>query len=153
MIKIWKKSSGKLLKTLKSHTEYINSIVFSPCGNFIASGSNDKTIKIWSKFTGMVFQTLISHTDSVQSVVFSHDGRFLASGSCDHSIKIWKKSFLNEFSTNETNLKPTNMNYVHFMTISARKTDFSCCNALFLNIKGLSDLNREFLLQKKAIFY
>jgi WD40 repeat protein len=47
-IKLWDATSGKILKTLKGHTNGVNSICFSPDGRFLASGSMDNTIKIWN---------------------------------------------------------------------------------------------------------
>lgn len=32
----------------KGHTSRINSVAFSPIGNFLASGSYDETIKVWN---------------------------------------------------------------------------------------------------------
>ncbi|ODS32228.1 MAG: NTPase, partial [Candidatus Scalindua rubra] len=46
-INIWEMPSGKLIKTLKGHTDSVWAISFSPDGRFLASGSSDKTIKLW----------------------------------------------------------------------------------------------------------
>ena len=36
------------MRELRGHTEYINTLAFSPDAKVLASGSNDKTIKLWS---------------------------------------------------------------------------------------------------------
>ncbi|TFI54976.1 serine/threonine protein kinase [Mastigocladus laminosus UU774] len=84
-------SSSKfvLAKTLKSHSDSVNSVAFSPDGKTLASGSWDKTVKIWNVGTGQVIRTLNGHSNFVYSVAFSPDGKTLASGSFDNTIKIW----------------------------------------------------------------
>ncbi|KAJ5611660.1 hypothetical protein N7528_008765 [Penicillium herquei] len=67
----------------------VQSIAFSPDGQIIASGSDDKTIKLWDAKTGKELQILQGHSGRVQSVAFSPDGRVLASGSDDRTIKFW----------------------------------------------------------------
>ncbi|QLE56225.1 serine/threonine protein kinase [Nostoc sp. TCL26-01] len=88
-----------LANTLFGHSQKIKyedqkeggvfSIVFSPNGRILASGSADKTIKIWNLATGQVIRTLNGHFKGVISVAFSPDGKTLASGSSDKTIKIW----------------------------------------------------------------
>ena len=41
------KPSGKELQTLTGHDDSVWSVAFSPDGQRIVSGSNDKTLKIW----------------------------------------------------------------------------------------------------------
>ncbi|KAK3947359.1 hypothetical protein QBC32DRAFT_328628 [Pseudoneurospora amorphoporcata] len=77
------------LLTLEGHSRYITSVAFSPDGQRLASGSDDKTIKIWDPASGSCLQTLEGHSDYVTSVAFSPDGQRLASGSDDKTIKIW----------------------------------------------------------------
>ncbi|KAI9034767.1 WD40 repeat domain-containing protein, partial [Aspergillus affinis] len=76
-------------QTLKGHSSAVQAVAFSPDGQTIASGSNDKTIKLWNAATGEQRQTLEGHSDSVRAVAFSPDGRTIASGSYDGTIKLW----------------------------------------------------------------
>ena len=70
---------------LTGHTDEVSSVVFSPDGRTLASGSWDNTIRLWDVATGTVQQTL---SGDGASVVFSPDGRTLASGS-GLEIRLW----------------------------------------------------------------
>ncbi|BCU11864.1 serine/threonine-protein kinase [Microcystis aeruginosa] len=83
-------SVSPLDKTLTGHSYRVNSVVYSPDGRYLASGSLDKTIKIWEVATGKGLRTLTGHSGVVLSVAYSPDGRYLASGSQDKTIKIWE---------------------------------------------------------------
>jgi WD40 repeat protein len=86
-IKLWS-LNGKELRTLKGHTDEVNTISVSPNGQVIASASDDNTIKLWS-LNGKILRTLMGHTGSVYSVNFSPDGQTLASAGRDKTIKLW----------------------------------------------------------------
>ncbi|MCA2694109.1 MULTISPECIES: serine/threonine-protein kinase [unclassified Microcystis] len=88
-----------LYKTLTGHSHLVTSVVYSPDGRYLASGSYDDTIKIWEVATGKQLRTLPGHSDSVRSVVYSPDGRYLASGSVDKTIKIWEVATGKELRT------------------------------------------------------
>ncbi|KAK3953026.1 hypothetical protein QBC32DRAFT_128536, partial [Pseudoneurospora amorphoporcata] len=77
------------LQTLEGHSSSVSSVAFSPDGQRLASGSDDRTIKIWDPASGSCLQTLTGHSSTVVSVAFSPDGQRLASGSGDNTIKIW----------------------------------------------------------------
>ncbi|NMG18281.1 AAA-like domain-containing protein, partial [Brasilonema bromeliae] len=65
---------------LEGHSSYVTSVVFSPDGKTLASGSRDNTVKLWN-LNGQLQHTLKGHSSYVTSVVFSPDGKTLASGS------------------------------------------------------------------------
>jgi len=88
-VKIWDVISGRCLQTLEGHSNWVQSVVFSPDSQRLASGSDDKTVKIWDAASGRCLQTLEGHSNWVQSVVFSPDSQRLASGSDDKTVKIW----------------------------------------------------------------
>jgi WD40 repeat protein len=82
-------------ETLQGHQDWVNSVVFSPDGKIIASGSEDNSIKLWDAQTGKALRTLNKswwrrgNNAAILSVAFSPDGRLLASGSEDNTIKFW----------------------------------------------------------------
>ena len=88
-IHLWDSDTHQLLNTLIRHTEPINTVVFSPNGETIASGSSDRTIRLWDVNTRELLKTLMGHTDSVNSVVFSPDGETIASAGNDRTIRLW----------------------------------------------------------------
>jgi WD40 repeat protein len=83
----------------EGHNESVTSIAFSADGNYLASGSDDKTVKLWNVESQLEVVTLEGHSNNVTSVAFSPDGRYLASGSDDKTIKLWSIQSLSEFCT------------------------------------------------------
>ena len=77
---------------LKGHTETIYSLVFSPNGKQIVTGSFDKTIKVWDAVTGKEIRTLTGpqgHKQMVLNVAVNFDGSLIASGSSDNTANLW----------------------------------------------------------------
>ncbi len=71
------------------HSWSVNSVVFSPDGKYLASGSADETVKLWSVESQKEVTMLQGHDNTVYSVAFSPDGKYLASGSQDKTVKLW----------------------------------------------------------------
>jgi WD40 repeat protein len=84
---------------LEGHLSSVWSVSFSPDGQTLATGSEDKTIKLWNLATGKEIRTLRGHQSSVWSVSFSPDGQTLASGSLDNTIKLWNLATGKEIRT------------------------------------------------------
>lgn len=80
-------SNYVLINSLKGHTGYIDSLVFSPDSKTFASGSKDKTIKLWDIASYNLIETLEKHENNVHSIIFSNDGKLLYSSSTDKTIK------------------------------------------------------------------
>jgi WD40 repeat protein len=77
------------MRVRKGHASLVFSVVFSPDGTRIASGSRDGTVRIWDTQTGGQLALFEGHTETVSSVVFSPDGTRIASGSSDKTVRIW----------------------------------------------------------------
>ena len=76
---------------LRGHTKAVRSLVFSPDGEILASGSDDNSVRLWhvESSGGSQLTVLNGHTDTVRSVAFSPDSRILASASYDRTIRLW----------------------------------------------------------------
>ena len=65
------------------------SMVFSPDGAILASGSSDGTIRLLDFVTGKELKKLEGRGSYIESNAFSPDGATLASGRGDGIIKLW----------------------------------------------------------------
>ncbi len=68
------------MKTLKGHTNSVNSLAFTPTGNYLASSSSDLSIKIWEFATHACVRTLRGHDHTVSSILFIPAQHIIPSG-------------------------------------------------------------------------
>lgn len=93
--RIWDRTTGQVLHTLKHGGENVNSVAFSSNGLLLATGGNDPegAIQIWDAATGNRIKVINAHTDNVDdevlSVEFSQDGTRLLSSSYDNTARLW----------------------------------------------------------------
>ena len=71
------------------HTDAVNCVAFSPDGERIVSGSNDRTLRMWDARTSQEILTFTGHSGSVLCAVFRRDGTQIVSGSADETLKVW----------------------------------------------------------------
>jgi WD40 repeat protein/uncharacterized caspase-like protein len=64
-------------------------VTFSPSGQFVLSGSDDKTARLWDVVTGREIWRFGGHSKKVYSVAFSGDGRSILTGSEDSTARLW----------------------------------------------------------------
>ena len=81
--------TGTYTSVLSGHTSRVGSLVFSFGGNFLVSGSDDKTVNFWDIQTGGVIKTFLGHTGWVLSVSISQDQTTIASGCWDETVRLW----------------------------------------------------------------
>lgn len=69
--------------------EEVYSVAFSPDGQWLASGNQNRNASLWRVGSLTEFQTYTGHANSVVSVDFSRDGSLLLTGSSDGTARLW----------------------------------------------------------------
>ena len=87
-VKLWT-ADGKLLTTLRGHSNWVLDVNFSPDSQMLASASYDNTVKLWTR-QGRLIRTLRGPTDSVAHVRFNPTGTILATTSWDNRVQLWR---------------------------------------------------------------
>lgn len=88
-IHLWDPRSGKEMRVLAGHKDYIESLEFSPDGRRLISGGFDRSIKIWDVSTGVLERTLTGHSSPVYALQVSPQGDRLLSGGSDTVLIVW----------------------------------------------------------------
>jgi WD40 repeat protein len=88
-IKIWDLKTGKLVATLKGHTNGVRCLAWTPDGKTLISGSNDYSIRTWNTSNWKQIAVFDGHTSLVYNIAISPNGRILASASYDNTARLW----------------------------------------------------------------
>jgi WD40 repeat protein len=86
--RIWEVPSMRLKAALVGHTDDVDTAVFSPNGQFVATCALDRSIKIFD-LTGHCLKTMTGHTGNVLTVAWSQDAKSLISSSVDGTVRHW----------------------------------------------------------------
>lgn len=84
------RSSPRCARTLTDVQDYVLSVAISPDGQWVVSGSKDRSIQFWNIASGQAQFMLQGHKNSVISIDLARSGGYLASGSGDCQARIWK---------------------------------------------------------------
>jgi WD40 repeat protein len=83
-------SSPRFAPGLADQQDYVLSVAISPDGQWVVSGSKDRSIQFWNIASGQAQFMLQGHKNSVISIDLARSGGYLASGSGDCQARIWK---------------------------------------------------------------
>jgi ureidoglycolate hydrolase len=83
-VELWNIAQGVKLREFVGHSQGINSMVFSPDGTLLVTGSSDRTTKLWDVSSGKELATLITF-DSNDWLVVTPEGLF------DGTPNAWKQ--------------------------------------------------------------
>jgi WD40 repeat protein len=81
------------------HTHVVTAVAYSPDGQFLLSGSRDKTLKIWNLRTKRLERTLTGSRAGVAAISVSPDGQFFADGNLNGTLRLWNWRSLKTVST------------------------------------------------------
>lgn len=106
-IKLFDKTEGKVITTLKGHTKPLTDVLFA-LNNIILSSSSDKTIRIWTPTEKSTYKSniLACHTDEVYGLTVHPLQRYFVSNSKDNSWcfnDIENIKCISKFENNENN--------------------------------------------------
>ncbi|KIK37469.1 hypothetical protein CY34DRAFT_43057, partial [Suillus luteus UH-Slu-Lm8-n1] len=88
-VKIWDAKSGKLVATLKGHTDIVCCLAWTKDGKTLISGSYDASIRTWDTTNWKQTAVLDEHTSHVFAIAISPNDRILASASDDKTARLW----------------------------------------------------------------
>jgi WD40 repeat protein/serine/threonine protein kinase len=88
-VKVWDADRGQEVLSLKTHTNPVCRVCFSPDGRRLASASADGTVQVWDTDRGQEVLTLKGKHVGFTSVCFSPDGHRLAGAGGDKMVRIW----------------------------------------------------------------
>eukprot|EP00736_Rhodelphis_marinus_P006208 Rmarinus@m.6085 len=90
-VKLWDLRSMTCARQFSGHTNRVHStgIAFSPCGRFLATGSEDKAAYVFDMRTGSMLEKLAGHTDVVTDVAFHPIHPQLATACFDSRIRFF----------------------------------------------------------------
>jgi WD40 repeat protein len=104
VISLWDVESGKAVKTLEGHQDFVRALAFSPEGGRLASASMDKSVKVWNLSEGKEILALkpegfAFYADGewvtapirlpATAAAFSPDGKWLATTGADRIVRVW----------------------------------------------------------------
>jgi len=91
-IRIWEVNTGRCVKVLIGHDNWVRSLVFHPSGRYLLSSADDKSIRAWDLTkNGRLAKTIDNaHPLFVSTIDWNKSTPMLASGGVDHSVKIWE---------------------------------------------------------------
>jgi WD40 repeat protein len=88
-LQVWDLSSGRKLRTLKGHHDWVRFVAVTPDGQHAVSASDDRTLKVWDLDTGHELRTLKGHSHSITGVAVAPSGKHVVSTSYDNTLKVW----------------------------------------------------------------
>jgi hypothetical protein len=88
-LRVFDVTSGKELKRLPGHSDWVVCVAFAADGKVALSGGLDKSIKLWDMLTGRLLRTFQLKNVVLSSVAFSPDGWRVLSATSDGIVRGW----------------------------------------------------------------
>ena len=86
IVNVWNLNNSESIE-IQSQSYNISLIDTSSNGQYIATGSGEKTIKVWDIDTGSYLQSLSGHLSEINAITFASNNQILATASVDRTVK------------------------------------------------------------------
>jgi len=88
-VRIWDIDTGEEIRTLRDHTDTVDSVKFTPDGAFLLSASWDGKVNRWDVITGQLLATYEGHEGRVYMLDLMPNGEQFISAGADGTLKLW----------------------------------------------------------------
>ena len=88
-IAVWNIKTGEQLTCLTEHLDFVYSVIFSPCGKFLASGGQDGAVRVWSVENWELIHTYQNYGTERKKVFYSPEGVLYALEVFDDAFIVW----------------------------------------------------------------
>jgi len=87
--RVWDAVSGRVICTMKGHTDTVVGAEFSRSGDRVVTASYDGTARVWDATTGAQIACLTGHAWRVEDASFSPSGDRVVTASRDCTARVW----------------------------------------------------------------
>jgi hypothetical protein len=88
-LRLFDVATGKALKVLPGHADWVVGVAFAADGKLALSGGLDRTVKLWDVPTGRLLRTFALKNTILSCVAFSPDGWRVLSAGADGLVRVW----------------------------------------------------------------
>ncbi|KAI4500100.1 hypothetical protein M0802_004970 [Mischocyttarus mexicanus] len=96
---VWEWQSETYAMKQQGHVSNINSLAYSPDGQYIVTGGDDGKVKLWNTMSGFCSVTFQEHSSAVSGVLFSRNRKFIVSASLDGTVRAYDLIRYRNFKT------------------------------------------------------
>lgn len=96
---VWEWQSESYVFKQQGHFNNMNSLAYSPDGQYLATGGDDGKVKVWNTNSGLCFVTFTEHSSGVTEVAFTSSGFVVVSASLDGTVRAFDLHRYRNFRT------------------------------------------------------
>uniref|UniRef100_A0A8C2FP23 PWP2 small subunit processome component n=1 Tax=Cyprinus carpio TaxID=7962 RepID=A0A8C2FP23_CYPCA len=96
---VWEWQSESYVFKQQGHFTNMNSLAYSPDGQYLVTGGDDGKVKVWNTNSGLCFVAFTEHSSSVTNVAFTSSGLVVVSASLDGTVRAFDLHRYRNFRT------------------------------------------------------